>query len=149
MPGHHLSNSGDLPGFRDARHERSRSRGQNLADPRQSPYEDASDFTSTQVASDQYEYPCPTGPQRGQFERSISQPLIFGQDYPPMGSDISEPHPVLRIAVKMVIVDLNPETGVHECCSDRLYAQRAGDEEDSSFRRLRSEWLLLRHRFPT
>jgi hypothetical protein len=49
----------------------------------------------------------------------------------------------------MVIVDLNPETGVHECCSDRLHAQRSVNEKDSSFRRLRSEWLLRRHRFPT
>ena len=138
MPGHHLSNAGDLPGFRDARHERSRSRGQNLVDPRQSPYEDASDFTSTQVARDQDEHPCPAGPQRGQFERSIPQPLIFGQDYPPTGPDVSKPHPVLRIAVEMVIVDLNRETGVHECCSDRLHAQRSVNEKDRSFRRLRS-----------
>jgi hypothetical protein len=42
----------------------------------------------------------------------------------------------------MVIVDLNPETGVHECRSDRLHAQRSVDEEDRSFRRLRSGWLL-------
>jgi hypothetical protein len=49
----------------------------------------------------------------------------------------------------MVVVDLNPETGVDECRSDRLYAQRSIDEVDRSFRRLRSGWLLRRHRFPT
>ena len=142
MPGPYLSDAANLSGFRDARHERSRSRGQNPADSRQSLYEDGSDFTSTEVASDQDEHPCLAGPQRGQFERPIPQALIFGQDYPPTGPDVSKPHPVLRIAVKMVVVDLNPETGVNECRSDRLYAQRSIDAVDRSFRRLRSGWLL-------
>lgn len=99
--------------------------------------------------SDQYEYPGPAGPQRGQLERSIPQPLIFSKDYPPAGPDVAKPHPVFLIAVKMVIVDLNRETGTHEFCSDGFYAQRSVNEKDRSFRRLRSGWLPRRHRSPT
>jgi hypothetical protein len=63
--------------------------------------------------------------------------MVFGQDNPSALSGLSEPVFVLGIRGKVVVVDVECGTGLTERCGDTVLPQRAIEEEDGHFRRLR------------
>jgi hypothetical protein len=63
--------------------------------------------------------------------------MIFGQDNPPALSCLSKPVFILSIREKVVIVDVERGASLTERCGHKLLPQRAIEEEDGLFRRLR------------
>jgi hypothetical protein len=63
--------------------------------------------------------------------------MVFGQDNPSALSGLGEPVFILGIRGKVVIVDVERGAGLTERCGYALLPQRAIEEEDGRFRRLR------------
>lgn len=132
----------------NARHERSGHRMEDFEDPRQCRSEDRSDFGTSEIAGCKDEHSRFAGSERGDLQRSVSQPLILGEHHPAALADGSKPDAVLLIAREMVVVDLDCETNLDEFRSDWIYAKRPVDEKYGFIRRLRSGWLLRFHWCP-
>lgn len=118
---------------------------QDFEDPRQRCQEDRRDFDSAQIPRSEDEHSGFAGSQSRDLQRTVSQPLILGEHNPAALADRLKPDAVFLITRKMVVVDLDYETGLDELRSDWIYAKRPVDEEYRFIRRLRSGWLLRSH----
>lgn len=111
---------------------------QNFEDPRQCRQENGRDLDAPEIPRRKDEYPGFAGSQRRDLQRTVSQPLILGENDPATLADRPKPDAVFLITREMVVVDLDRETGFDELRSDWIYAQRPVDEEYGLIRRRRS-----------
>ena len=91
---------------------------QDFEDPRQCRQKDRRDFDSAQIRRRQNENSGLAGSQRGDLQRTVSQPLVLGEHNPASLADRLKPDAVFLIAGEMIVVDLNRETGLDELRSD-------------------------------
>ena len=138
----------DLSALRNPPHERAFAEPQDATDRRERRYKDSRDFTTSQVAGNENEYPSPAGSQCRNLQRPIAQPLVLGRNDPSVAASYLKPDSILLVALEVIVVDFNGQPLCGERASDWLNAQRPVEEEDSPVRRLRSGSLLRRHLFP-
>jgi len=91
---------------------------QDFEDPRQRCQEDRRDFDSAQIPRSEDEHSGFAGSQSRDLQRTVSQPLILGEHNPAALADRLKPDAVFLITRKMVVVDLDYETGLDELRSD-------------------------------
>lgn len=139
---------GNMARFRNARNKRAGVFIQNFEYSRERIAENGSDFNPAQIAGNQNENPCPAGTQCRNLKRPISEPLVFRQDYPTTLAYFLEPHSILFIPLKVIVMDFYRQSRFAKRATYGLDAQRSVNEENCPFRRLRSGWLLRRHWFP-
>src|SRR5580658_479167 len=96
---------------------------------------DRSYFVAPKIAGSKDEHSRFACSQSGDFQRTVSQPLILGENHPAALADCPKPCAVLLITHEVIVVDLDHKTGFDKLRSDWFYAQRPVDEKYSSVRR--------------
>jgi hypothetical protein len=97
---------------------------EDLQNTRQRCKKDCGDLDTAKVSRREDEYPRLTSSQSCEFQRAITQSLIFGEHHPPAGPHRIQPNLIVLITLKVVIVNLDDETGFDEFGPDRLYSER-------------------------
>jgi hypothetical protein len=64
-------------------------------------------FISSEITGYQDEYAGAAGTQRGDFKRSITKPLILGQDNPGARAYFAEPDLVIFVALEVIVMNLD------------------------------------------
>jgi hypothetical protein len=84
--------------------------------------EHRSDLASTKITRCEDEYSRIAGSQCANLQRAVSQLLVLSKYNPTPLSDRFQPDAIFFVPSKMVIVNFDGETRVHERRSDWLYA---------------------------